>query len=79
MTEDFRLQRISDLIAALVTASRLVKTNTPTKLQAAAVAEGEDDAPIATTPRKNHGQLDRSLVSNIVAMEMLRMQKEASE
>jgi len=74
MTQEFKQQRISDLAAALVAASRLVKTNKPQ----AAVADNDYER-IETVSRKNHGQLDRSLVSNIVAMEMLRMQKEASE
>jgi hypothetical protein len=76
MNQDFRQNYISTVAAALVAA---LPTNTRTKLQAAAALDADDDAPIATTPRKNHGQLDRSLVSNIVAMEMLRMQQKASE
>jgi hypothetical protein len=69
MTEDFKQKRISDLAAALVAASTLVKTNTPQ----AAVAD-DDYERIETVPRKR-AELDKDLVSNIVAMEMLRMQQ----
>jgi hypothetical protein len=74
--QDFRQQRISNLAAALVAASRLVKTKNLTRPQAAAVADDEDER-IETVPRKP-AELDRSLVSNIVALEMIRMQQEAS-
>jgi hypothetical protein len=72
MTEDLRQQRISDLAAALVAASRLVKTNKP---QAAAVADDEDER-IETVPRKNHGQLDRSLVNNVLIAQLMQRQRE---
>jgi hypothetical protein len=75
--QDLRQQRISGLAAALVAASRLLKTNNRTKPQAAAVAD-DDYERIETVPRKDRGNLDRSLVNNIVALEMIRMQQEAS-
>jgi hypothetical protein len=57
---------------ALVAASRLVKTNKP---QAAAVADDEDER-IETVPRKNHGQLDRSLVNNVLIAQLMQRQRE---
>jgi hypothetical protein len=72
VNQDFRQQRISDLAAAIVAASRLVKR---TKLQAAAVAD-DDYEPIETVPRKNHGQLDRSLVNNVLIAQLMQRQRE---
>jgi hypothetical protein len=73
MNQDFRQHYISTVAAALVAA---LPTGKRTKPQTAAALDVDDDYDrIETVPRKGHGQIDKSLVSNIVAAEMMRMQK----
>jgi hypothetical protein len=84
MTENFKQHYISTVAAALVAA---LPTDTNAKpasrgTTAAQVAasfdmdHNDDDYDrIETVPRKGHGQIDKSLVSNIVAAEMMRIQK----
>ena len=72
MTEDFRQNYINIAAAALVAAMRPAKA----KLQAAAALGAEDDYErIETVPRK-HGELDRSLVNNILIAQLMQRQRE---
>ena len=73
MNQDFRQHYISMAAAALVAAMRPVKA----KLQPAAALDADDDYErIETVPRKNHGQLDRSLVNNVLVAQMMQRQRE---
>jgi hypothetical protein len=73
MTEDFRQQRISDLAAALVAASRLVKTNKPQ----AAVLDAEDDVVVKGDRNPNYGKLDRSFVNNVLIAQLMQRHQAA--
>jgi hypothetical protein len=84
MTENFKRHYISIVAAALVGALPTGTNAKPdsrgtTAAQVAAsfdMDRNDDDYDrVETVPRKGHGQIDKSLVSNIVATEMMRMQK----
>jgi hypothetical protein len=72
MTEDFRQHYISIAAAALVAAMRPAKA----KQQAAALDADDEDERIETVPRKNQGQLDRSLVNNVLIAQLMQRQRE---
>ena len=84
MADDFRRHYINTVAAALVAAlptgtnAQPVSRGTTAAQVAASFDMDHDDDDydrIETVPRKGHGQIDKSLVSNIVAAEMMRMQK----
>jgi hypothetical protein len=74
VNQDWRIQRIADLSVALLSAMKTSKS-----IPRRAVEAEEDDAPFTTSPRKDRGQIDKSLVNNVLVAQMMQRQQAAME